>query len=117
MDVLTGLEQRAWHALADEPAAARSYYEKVLDDRIVLLLIDQQPIQERETALAALCGARWKACSLGGLSAARLSLFVGAVNYRVTATKDGAPYSARVSSVYVRRDDGWKLTFHQHVSW
>ncbi|MFE6613337.1 hypothetical protein [Amycolatopsis sp. NPDC057786] len=117
MDVLTGLERRAWCALAAEPVAARSYYEKVRDDRIVLLPIDQRPIQVRDAALVALCGARWKACSLADLSATRLSLAVCTVNYSVAATKDGVPYSARVSSVYVRRDDGWKQTFHQHMSW
>ncbi|MFC3453759.1 hypothetical protein [Amycolatopsis speibonae] len=103
--------------LTDEPAAARSFYENVLHDRVVVLLIDRKPIQEREAALSALCGATWTAHSLADLSAARLSRVVGAVNYRVAATKDGVPYSARVSSVYVRRYDGWKLTFHQHVSW
>ncbi|MEV7551883.1 hypothetical protein AB0N89_19850 [Amycolatopsis sp. NPDC089917] len=117
MDALAGLERDAWQVLTDEPAAARSFYENVLHDRVVVLLIDRTPIQERETALAALCGARWTAHSLADLSAARLSSRVGAVNYRVAAIKDGIPYSARVSSVYVHRDDGWKLTFHQHVSW
>ncbi|OLZ58128.1 hypothetical protein BS330_12935 [Amycolatopsis keratiniphila subsp. nogabecina] len=103
--------------LTGQPASARSFYENLLHDRVVVLLIGKKPIQEREAALAALCGATWTACSLTGLSAARLSQVVGAVNYRVAATKDGVPYVARVSSVYVRRGDGWKLTFHQHVSW
>ncbi|MBE1573463.1 hypothetical protein ACFORH_14030 [Amycolatopsis roodepoortensis] len=116
MDALTDLEQRAWRSLAGEPAAAWSFYEDVLHDRVVVLLIGRKPIQQREAALVALCEAQWKGCSLSGLNATRLSLVVGAVDYQVAATKDGVPYSARVSSVYVRQDDGWKLTFHQHVS-
>ena len=27
---------------------------------------------------------------------------------------DGEPYAAMVSSAYVKRDEGWKLAFHQH---
>ena len=37
--------------------------------------------------------------------------------YRAAARRqEGAEYSAFVSSVYVRRDDAWKLAFHQHTS-
>jgi hypothetical protein len=36
--------------------------------------------------------------------------------YHATARRQGEPeYAALVSSVYVRRGDGWKLTFHQHT--
>jgi len=37
------------------------------------------------------------------------------ISYRAEVTRaDGQPYAAIVSSAYVRRGDGWKLTFHQH---
>lgn len=112
LDVLTDLEQRAWHVLLTEPSAARSFYETVLDERIVVLLADRLLIQERDAALAVLCGEKWESFRLGGLSAERLSP-VGFVSYGVVAARGGAPYSARVSSVYAHRGDGWKLTFHQ----
>lgn len=115
LDVLTDLEQRAWRVLTTEPSAARSFYETVVDDRIVVLLADRLPIQEREAAIAVLCGEKWEACRLDGLSGERLSPAVGFVSYGVVATRGGARYSARVSSVYARREDGWKLTFHQHT--
>ncbi|MGY6651443.1 hypothetical protein ACXIZN_04685 [Amycolatopsis sp. TRM77291] len=115
MDVLTELEQRAWRVLTADPAAARSFYETILDDRIVVLLADRSPIQEREVALSALCGDKWDACRLDGLSATRISPAVGFVSYGMVATKDGTPYAAQVSSVYVSRDDSWKLRFHQHT--
>ena len=37
------------------------------------------------------------------------------VSYRAEVTRaDGEPYTALVSSAYLRRPDGWKLAFHQH---
>ena len=40
---------------------------------------------------------------------------IAIISYRADVVRgDGEPYSALVSSVYARRRDGWKLTFHQH---
>ena len=37
------------------------------------------------------------------------------ISYKADVTRaDGEPYTALVSSAYVRRDAGWKLVFHQH---
>ena len=37
------------------------------------------------------------------------------ISYRAVVTRaDGEPYSALVSSGYVRRSEGWRLAFHQH---
>lgn len=37
------------------------------------------------------------------------------ISYKAEVLRaDGKPYAALVSSAYVRRPDGWKLTFHQH---
>ncbi len=37
------------------------------------------------------------------------------ISYKAKVTRaDGEPYSAIVTSGYVRRDAGWKLIFHQH---
>ena len=39
----------------------------------------------------------------------------GVVTYAVVAERDGREYSALVSSVYVRRPDGWRLVLHQQT--
>ena len=40
---------------------------------------------------------------------------VAIISYRADVMRaDGEPYSALVSSAYVRRPEGWKLAFHQH---
>ena len=37
------------------------------------------------------------------------------ISYRADVTRaDGEPYSALVSSVYVKGKEGWKMAFHQH---
>jgi hypothetical protein len=37
------------------------------------------------------------------------------ISYRADVTRpDGEAYAALVSSAYARREDGWKLVFHQH---
>ena len=37
------------------------------------------------------------------------------LSYRADVKRaDGVPYSALISSAYVRRADDWKLAFHQH---
>jgi hypothetical protein len=42
---------------------------------------------------------------------------VAIISYRADVKRaDGVPYSALVSSAYVRRVAGWKLAFHQHAA-
>jgi hypothetical protein len=112
---LIDLEQQGWRALLSEPAAARRFYDGVFDDRIVVLLADAPPIRAREPALDALCGVVWEDFRVHGLRCVPLSAGIGAVRYSIAATRAAMPYSAPVSSVYVRRPGGWKLTFHQRA--
>ncbi len=37
------------------------------------------------------------------------------MTYGAVAQRDSQTYSALMSSVYVRREDEWKLTFHQQT--
>jgi hypothetical protein len=40
---------------------------------------------------------------------------VAIISYRADVTRpDGEPYAALVSSAYAKRQEGWKLAFHQH---
>ncbi|MEU0529055.1 hypothetical protein [Amycolatopsis tolypomycina] len=114
-DELIDLERRGWQALASEPGVARQFYDDVFDERIVLLLSDLPPIRRREAALDALCGAAWVEFRLHGLRCVRLTARTGVVRYSIAGAQSALPYSAQVSSVYARRPDGWKLTFHQRT--
>jgi len=57
---------------------------------------------------------RWRELTMGD----RQFLHCGEaaiISYKADVTRaDGMQYSALVSSGYFRRDDGWKLAFHQH---
>lgn len=58
---------------------------------------------------------RWRDLKVGTRHLHRPSDLIAIISYRADVTRgDGEPYSALVSSAYVRRADGWKLTFHQH---
>lgn len=58
---------------------------------------------------------RWRDLRLTDRHLLRPQADVAIISYRADVTRaDGQPYSALVSSGYVRRRDGWKLAFHQH---
>jgi hypothetical protein len=58
---------------------------------------------------------RWRDLQITERHLLRPADHVAIISYRAdVARADGEPYSALISSAYVRRDDGWKLTFHQH---
>ncbi|WP_340646180.1 nuclear transport factor 2 family protein [Phenylobacterium sp.] len=59
---------------------------------------------------------RWKDVRLTPTGFLQLAPSVAVVAYDAEATrKDGAAHKARVSSTYVKRDDGWKLAAHQQT--
>ena len=53
---------------------------------------------------------------LHGLRVFELTPGTGMVVYEATAEREGdPPYSALMSSLYIRRPDGWKLAVHQQA--
>jgi hypothetical protein len=59
---------------------------------------------------------RWKDVSLTSKGIAKLSDTSAVITYECDAKrKDGKPYKALVSSGYVKREDGWRLAFHQQT--
>lgn len=58
---------------------------------------------------------RWRDLKIANRQLLPLSPDVAVISYRADVARfDGEPYAALVSSAYVRRANGWKLTFHQH---
>lgn len=58
---------------------------------------------------------RWRDLEMHDRSLLELGTDAAVISYRAEVTRhDGEPYPALVSSAYRRRDDGWKLAFHQH---
>ena len=58
---------------------------------------------------------RWKGLKISGRHFVQPAPGVAIISYRADVKRfDGEPYPALVSSAYARREDGWKLAFHQH---
>jgi hypothetical protein len=115
VDELAVLERDGWDALSTSGGAARAFYERVLDESVAMLLPGGAVLDERAEILDAMSGPPWTRFSLEDMRTLRPTHDTGVVTYGVEAERDGQRYSALMSSLYVRRDDGWKLAFHQQT--
>jgi len=114
-DDLIALEIDGWHALAADPAAAVEFYDRVLDEAVVMLLPGGMRLTERDVILESMSGAPWTSFALEDPQVVALGTGGALVVYGVVAVRGGAEYSALVSSAYVRRDAGWRMVFHQQT--
>ncbi len=114
-DELIDLESEGWHALSAGGAAAAEFYGRVLDDTVVMLLPGGMRLDDRDAILESMSGAPWTSFALEDPQVLALGADSAVVAYGVVAVRDGAEYSALVSSAYARRDGGWRLVFHQQT--
>lgn len=113
---LIDLEQKGWRALSSSGEAAAEFYERVLDGAVVMLLPGGMVLDERPAIVQSMSGQPWAAYELEDLRVLQPTPDTGVVTYGVVAQREGASdYSALMSSVYVRREDGWKLVLHQQT--
>ena len=114
-DGFTALERRGWEALSSHGETARAFYDRVLDEQGVMLLPGGIALDDRATILASMSGRPWSRYELEDVRSSEPAPGTGVVTYAVVAERDGREYSALVSSVYVRRPDGWRLVLHQQT--
>jgi len=114
-DDLIALETHGWRALSADAATAREFYERVLDDAVVMLLPGGMRLTERAAILDSMGGAPWTSFALEDPQVVALGADGAVVVYGVVAVRGGAEYSALVSSAYVRRETGWRLAAHQQT--
>lgn len=115
-DDLVELERQGWRALSTSGRAATEFYDGVVDDRVLFLLPGGMRLEDRQAVVESMGGAPWASAELEDLQVHPLGADCAAVHYGVVAQRPGsAPYSALMSSVYVRRDGGWKLALHQQT--
>lgn len=113
---LIDLEEEGWRALSSTGEAATAFYDRVLDDRATMLLPGGLVLDDRATILRSMGGQPWSWFEIDGMRVMRPTPETGVVAYGVVAGRAAAGrYSALVSSHYVKRPDGWKLTFHQQT--
>ena len=114
-DALAGLERQGWDALSSDGDAARAFYDRILDDQPVMVLPGGMRLDDRATIVASMSGQPWSRYALEDVRSSNLTPDVGVVVYGVVAERDGQEYSALMTSLYVRRPDGWRLAFHQQT--
>jgi hypothetical protein len=112
---LIGLEEQGWEALSSGGEAARAFYERVLDRTVVMLLPGGLVLDERAAIIDSMSGQPWSSYELQDMQSFHPTQDTAVVTYGVVAQRDAQEYSALMSSVYVRREDGWRLTFHQQT--
>jgi hypothetical protein len=110
----TRLEERGWEALSTQGAGA-DFYREVLDGEVVMLLPGGLRLADREAIIESMGGPPWSAHHLEEIHEHRPTPDTALVTYGVVARRGDVEYSALVSSLYVRRELGWRMAFHQQT--
>jgi Domain of unknown function (DUF4440) len=114
---LANLEEQDWQALSSTGAAAAEFYRHVLDETASMLLPGGLLLDDRVTIITSMSAQPCSSYQLHVLRVLEPAPDMGIVVYQATARRDDAPpYSALMSSLYVRRAEGWKLAMHQQTS-
>ena len=112
-DNLFTIEEGFW--LGDQ-----AFFRDHLDDRCLIAFPqagEMHGLKSREevAATASTQPGRWRDLEMSSRHIVQPADGVAIISYRADAKRfDGEPYAALVGSGYVRREDGWKLMFHQH---
>ena len=109
------LERAGWDALVEGGDAARSFYDGVLDDDVVMQLPGGLLLTDRAVMLQTMGDSPWSSYELADVAVRTPADDVALVTYGVVAQRGDETYSALMSSLYVRRGDGWRLAFHQQT--
>ncbi|MER2135029.1 MAG: nuclear transport factor 2 family protein [Arthrobacter sp.] len=106
---LVELETAGWHALSTGPEEATAFYAETLASQPVVLLTNGLRITDRQQRVDSMTGPPWSAFEILDAREDYLGDDAGFLTYRVRADRDGVPYTALLSSVYVKEDGEWKL--------
>jgi hypothetical protein len=112
-ETLIAAEREGWTALTTADGGA--YYREHL--AVNALMAFPFGVIDRDQAIEAIESAPpWAEFELRDPRVVALTDASGVVVYSVVARRDGeGPYSAVVSSAFVREGGGWKLAFHQQT--
>ena len=113
---LETLEREGWAALVAGGSAAREFYDRVLDDGPVLMLLPGGLVlEDRGLILQSMGDSPWRSADVGELRVVQPTPDTGLVAYSASAERDGQEYDALLSSLYVRRGEEWRMVFHQQT--
>lgn len=114
MDELWDLEQAGWEALSG--GDPRAFYDQILTGDAAVIVPDV--VLDRDAALRSWDGvAPWRDYELTPERVQHLAPSAVALTYQAIARCGDRPrpYKATMTSVYVRRNDGWRLALHQQT--
>jgi hypothetical protein len=108
-DDLLALERKLW-------SGGRAAYERALDDDCLIAFTEMAGVSSRDSIAKQADASRWHDLHLAVEGFLQPTDDVALLTYRASATRaEQEPYTARVSSGYVRRQGDWKLMFHQQT--
>jgi hypothetical protein len=109
-DELLKIERELW-------SGGPESYQRHLDEDCLVAFAETAGVSSRdEVAASVKSGPRWRDLKIDVEGVLALSNDVVILTYRASALRgDDERYRALVSSAYVRRQDGWKLAFHQQT--
>jgi hypothetical protein len=110
---LIGMEREGWEALVAGNGGA--YYRRHLTPNAIMAF--SFGVLTREATIEAMESAPpWESFEMRDVQVVELGADSGIVVYSVRAQRPRQePYSAVISSTFVRDGDGWKLAFHQQT--
>jgi hypothetical protein len=87
-----------------------------VDETCMLVFAEMRATYSRaEVAASARDPGRWSDLRIADVAMHQPSPDVAFLSYEASAKRrTGEPYRALIGSAYLRREGGWKLTFHQH---
>ena len=112
---LLDLEREAWKALSTDGETAAAFYERVLAERVIVLLPGGMVIDDRSAVVDSMRGAPWSTYELSDERVLSLGEDAAVVTYRVAARRGEMDYAALLNSTYVRSDGRWQLAVHQQT--
>lgn len=107
---LLALEKQFW-------TAGPEFYRRHVDEQCLLAFPEMAGVMSRESVVATVTeDRRWSDLMVEEQGFLQLDDGTAVLTYHARAKRaDGELYSALVSSAYVKRDDSWKLAFHQQT--
>lgn len=108
-EALLAIERSLWTEGSDA-------YRQHVDDVCLVAFTKMAGLSSREEIAASVeDGPRWQNVQMDLEGAHQPTGDMAILTYRASADRGDESYRALISSAYVKRHDGWKLSFHQQT--
>jgi hypothetical protein len=116
MEVFMSLENELFEIEDNFWRGGPEAYHRHADQQCLVAFSEMAGVMSNDAIAKSAEKGRWHDISVRRKGIAELSDKSAVITYECSAKrKDGQPYHALVSSGYAKREDGWKLAFHQQT--